>query len=178
MWIPPHSHTLTPRLKILHPLRLSHAPTASCGKGYSWRPRLHLPPAAKARPRTKSTTVEPSSSPPHRPFPFCAGHDREASPGLSEEETCSLRGQKSVVPSSRRWPMPGFLRKSVLSSLTALLLLLWRDFQCGVFQASLTHPLIPKHSASVHTPHFRVFSKDWRFPVGVSGVIPMVTDQA
>jgi len=72
--------------------------------------------------------------------------------------------------------MPGCLRKSVLSWLTALLLLLRRDFRCGVFQASLTHPLIPKHSASAHTPHFRVFSKDWRFPVGVSGVIPMVTD--
>lgn len=179
MWIPPHSHTLTPRLKILHPLLLSHAPTASCGKGYSGRLEtqgsisLQQP---KPDLRQRAPQLNPVSSPPNRPFPFCAGHDREASPGLSEEEICSLLGQKSVVPSSRRWPMPGFLRKSVLSSLTALLLLLWRDFQCGVFQASLTHPLIPKHSASVHTPHFRVFSKDWRFPVGVSGVIPMVTD--
>lgn len=74
-----------------------------------------------------------------------------------------------------------------------------------MFQASLTHhPLTPKHSASVHTPHFRVvgwlvfflllvgcfvgfcfvllvfffpFEKKLEiFPVGVSGVIPMVTD--
>lgn len=58
--------------------------------------------------RQRAPQLNPVSSPPNRPFPFCAGHDREASPGLSEEETCSLLRQKSVVPSSRRWLMPGF----------------------------------------------------------------------
>ena len=46
------------------------------------------------------------------------------------------------------------------------------------FQASLTHSLIPKHSASVHTPHFRVFQKIGDFQWGSQVIIPMVTDQA
>lgn len=122
MWIPPHSHTLTPRLKILHPLlfipctdsivrqRLQRA-AGDPGSISLQQPNL----------RQRAPQLNPVSSPPNRPFPFCAGHDREASPGPSEG-TRSLLGQKSLVPSSRRWPMPGFLRKSVLSSLTALLL--------------------------------------------------------
>lgn len=32
MWIPPHSHTLTPRPKKSFTPPLAHAPTASCGK--------------------------------------------------------------------------------------------------------------------------------------------------
>lgn len=43
----------------------------------------------------------------------------------------------------------GFGCKSVLSSLTALLLLPWRDFQCGVF-SSLTH------SSSSHSQTFSI----------------------
>ena len=49
--------------------------------------------------RHRAPQLNPVPSPPNRPFPFCAGLDREASPGLSEEETRSLLGQKSGVPS-------------------------------------------------------------------------------
>lgn len=64
------------------------------------------------------------------------------------------------------------------SCLTALLLLAVAGFSVWCFQASLTHPLIPKHSASVHTPHFRVFQKIGDFQWGSQVIIPVVPDQA
>lgn len=53
-----------------------------------------------------------------------------------------------------------------------LRLRLWQDFQCGVF-SSLTHSSSHSQTFSIRA-HSSLpgFSKDWRFPVGVSGYHP------
>lgn len=87
MWIPPHSHTLTLRLKILHPsfypVHRQHRvwprlPRAAGGPG-------SISPSSQSRPRAERAPAEPC-------FLFQTSRSRDASPGLSEEAARSPAG--------------------------------------------------------------------------------------
>lgn len=145
---------------------------------WAWRPRLRLSSVAKARlpftakhhSWTQSLLLSQASHSTRH------GQKTEklatASPGTRASFFISLSNSTVFHFSKMADVMVSYESQCLPSSLTALLLggcscCCGRIFNMVCFQASLTHSLIPKHSASVHTPHFRVF-KRWRFPVGVS----------
>ena len=192
MWIPPHSHTLILRLwRTPHPPFSRHAYSTSTmwqrytkggletqAPSLSSVAKARLPFTAKHHSWTQSLLLSQAShSTRHRP------KDRKASSSLSWEE--SFLFYKQVIPlfftfqDGRRY---GFLRSQcLLSSLTALLLVAAAAAVAGfsIWCVFKPHSLIlsfPKHSASVHTPHFRVFQKIGDFQWGSQVIIPMVTD--
>lgn len=195
MEIPPHSHTLTLRLKILHPsLLTSRAPTASRGRGY--RGRMD---GWRSAPISLSLSLSLSPS---------AEQPGDADPTLSEGAAHCQAEPGAPTPEDDQGGQ-GFRRKSVLSSLnSAAAAVAVAGFSMWCV-SSLTH------SSSSHSQAFSIrahsslpgcwlvgfffccwlvvllvfvlfcwffffpFEKKLEiFPVGVSGVIPMVTDQA
>lgn len=168
MWTPPHSHTLTPRPKTLHPAPPRAHPAAQGVPGDPTLRHLPLRQPTKAKPQTKSTTVEPS---------FLSQTGRRSGR--------SWRGGRRdpVVPSPRRWVY--LTQTSARLSLAALR----RDSRCGVFVKphslilsfpSIQHPctLLASGLCIFFCVIFFCFKRlEIFFPVGVAGV-PVVTHQA